>query len=130
MSGSQELFRVKVEEEFSASHQLRNYGGRCEEMHGHNFRVLAEVEGTELDADTGLLIDFKQLRGSLRRILQELDHRHLNEVPAFREVNPSSENLARHIYLSLERALSGSAVRLREVSVMEKQGSQATFTRA
>ena len=129
MDGSKELFRIKVEEEFSASHQLRNYGGKCEEMHGHNFRVLAEVEGSELDPDTGLLIDFKQLRGSLRRIVQELDHKHLNDVPAFSEQNPSSENLARHVYTSLERDLSGSGVRVREVSVLEKKGSQATYAR-
>ncbi len=129
MSESTELYRVKVEEEFSASHQLRHYGGKCEELHGHNFRVLAEVEGTGLDPDTGLLIDFKELRGALRQILQELDHRHLNELPAFQEVNPSSENLARHIFVRLEQGLAESEVRVREVSVLEKKGSQATFTR-
>jgi 6-pyruvoyltetrahydropterin/6-carboxytetrahydropterin synthase len=129
MSEGKEVYRVKVEEEFSASHQLRHYGGKCEELHGHNFQVLAEVEGEKLDPDTGLLIDFKELRGSLRRILQELDHRHLNELSAFAQVNPSSENLARHIYIRLEEGLSGSGVRLREVSVLEKKGSQATFRR-
>lgn len=130
MSESSGVYRVQVEEEFSSSHQLRNYGGKCEELHGHNFRVLAEVEGGQLDPDTGLLIDFKELRGNLRSILQELDHRHLNELPAFEQVNPSSENLARHIYARLEQGLSGSGVRLRKVSVLEKKGSRATFMRA
>jgi 6-pyruvoyltetrahydropterin/6-carboxytetrahydropterin synthase len=130
MSGNREVYRVKVEDEFSASHQLRHYGGKCEEMHGHNFQVFAQVEGTELDPDTGLLIDFKELRGNLRSILSELDHRHLNELPAFEQVNPSSENLARYIYVRLEEALSGSGVGVRKVDVLEKKGSQATFMRA
>lgn len=130
MSESNEIYRIQVEEEFSSSHQLRNYGGKCEELHGHNFQVLAEVEGGELDPDTGLLIDFKELRGSLHSVLQELDHRHLNELPAFEQVNPSSENLARHIYTRLEQGLFGSGVRLRKVSVLEKKGSRATFMRA
>ncbi len=130
MSESSEIYRVQVEEEFSSSHQLRNYGGKCEELHGHNFQVLAEVEGSEIDPDTGLLIDFKELRGNLRGILQELDHKHLNELPAFEQVNPSSENLARHIYARLEQGLSASRVRLRKVSVLEKKGSRATFMRA
>ena len=127
---SSEVYRVEVEDEFSASHQLRNYGGRCEALHGHNFKVLAEVEGYELDPRTGLLIDFKELRGTLHQILRELDHAHLNELPAFQETNPSSENLARHIYTRLEEGLSENAVRLRKVSVLEKKGSQATFMRA
>ncbi|MCF8029375.1 MAG: 6-carboxytetrahydropterin synthase QueD [Desulfohalobiaceae bacterium] len=130
MSQTEVVYRIEVEEEFSSSHQLRNYGGKCEELHGHNFRVLAEVEGGELDPDTGLLIDFKELRGNLRSILQELDHKHLNELPEFEQVNPSSENLARHIYLRLEEALSGGGVRLRKVCVLEKKGSRATFMRA
>jgi 6-pyruvoyltetrahydropterin/6-carboxytetrahydropterin synthase len=130
MSQEEEVYRVQVEEEFSSSHQLRNYGGKCEELHGHNFRVRAEVEGNRLDPDTGLLLDFKELRGNLRSILQELDHKHLNELPAFEQVSPSSENLARHIYLRLEEALSGGGVRLRKVSIQEKEGSRATFMRA
>ena len=89
---------LEVQEEFSASHQLRNYGGKCERMHGHNFGVRVVVEGEELAPDTGLLIDFKVLKTKLRDVLTVLDHRHLNEVPPFDDCNPSSENIALFIF--------------------------------
>lgn len=127
MEGRQPIYRVRVEGEFSSSHQLRNYGGKCESLHGHNFRVQVEVEGSGLDPETGILVDFKDIRGQLQQILSELDHAHLNELPAFRRENPSSENLARYIYQRLEQALSMWSVSLRKVSVFEKEGSRATY---
>ena len=120
-------WRLTVTEEFCASHCLRGYEGPCENLHGHNFGVEAVVEGERLDPKVEYLVDFKVLRGRLRRILGELDHRHLNDLPAFALENPSSENLARHIYRRLEAALADEPVRLVSVSVSEKDASKATY---
>lgn len=124
------IWRLTVTEGFSASHCLRGYEGPCENLHGHNFGVEAVVEGERLDPKIEYLIDFKELRGMVRKILAELDHRHLNDVPAFVVENPSSENLARYIYRKLEQALSGRPVRLVSVSVLEKPASRATYMEA
>ncbi|EHJ46231.1 queuosine biosynthesis protein QueD [Solidesulfovibrio carbinoliphilus subsp. oakridgensis] len=121
------VWQLTVTESFSASHCLRGYEGPCENLHGHNFGVEAVVEGERLDAKVEYLMDFKKLRGRLRGILAELDHRHLNDVAPFDGENPSSENLARHIYRRLEAALAGEAVTLVAVSVSEKDTSKATY---
>jgi len=121
------IWRLTVTEGFCASHCLRGYEGPCENLHGHNFGVEAVVEGERLDPKIEYLIDFKKLRGMVREILGELDHRHLNDVPAFVVENPSSENLARYIYKKLEQALTGQPVRLVSVSVLEKPASRATY---
>ncbi len=123
-------WRLTVTGDFSSSHQLRNYGGKCENMHGHNFAVECCVEGDSLTHDTGILMDFKVLKAMLREVLAELDHRHLNDVAAFAEANPSSENLARHIYAGMAEklaALPGRPARLAAVSVSEKESSKATY---
>ncbi len=126
------IWRLTVTEEFSASHQLRGYDGACERLHGHNFGVEVEVEGDRLSGDLEILLDFKELKAMLREVLAELDHRHLNDLPAFAAHNPSSENLARHLYQALAPRLaagaSGGRVRLRHVAVSEKESSKATYT--
>jgi len=120
------MFELTVRDEFSAAHQLRGYRGSCENLHGHNWRVEVAVRGEELD-ETGLLIDFRELKAALREVLSELDHRHLNELPAFREKNPSSENLARYIFERLSEKLSGKPVRVFRVTVCETERSCASF---
>lgn len=120
------VYRLTVTTDFSAAHQLRNYEGKCERMHGHNFGVEAVVEGSTLTPDTELLMDFKELKRLLNQVLESLDHRLLNEVACFAERNPSSENLARYIYTELAPRLPES-VRLVEVSVSEKGSSKATY---
>ncbi len=120
-------WRLTVSEGFCASHCLRGYEGPCENLHGHNFGVEAVVEGERLDPKVEYLVDFKVLRGRLREILAGLDHRHLNDLPAFALENPSSENLARFVYRQLEAALAGQPVRLVSVSVSEKDSSKATY---
>lgn len=120
-------WRLSVSEEFSASHQLRHYEGKCERMHGHNFGVVAEVQGDTLSPGTELLIDFKVLRGHLKDALAALDHRHLNEVACFAERNPSSENIARFLYGELAARLAGSGVEVVGVTVAEKPGQSATY---
>ncbi|MEF2230317.1 MAG: 6-carboxytetrahydropterin synthase QueD [Pseudodesulfovibrio sp.] len=123
MSGK---WRLTITQEFSASHQLRNYGGKCENMHGHNFGVEVVVEGSELDAKVQYLVDFKELKQRTSKVLERLDHKHINEVECFAEINPSSENLAMFIYRQLKGAMPEN-VRLVEVSVSEKPSSKATY---
>lgn len=120
-------WRLEILEDFAASHQLRHYEGKCERMHGHNFGVKAVVQGDKLEDKTEMLLDFKVLRKSLKAVLSELDHRHLNEVPPFDDCNPSSENIARFIYQGLGKALEGTGVEVHAVTVSENQRQSATY---
>ena len=119
-------WKLTITQDFSSSHQLRNYGGKCENMHGHNFGVEVVVEGDKLDERVHYLVDFKELKQRTKDVLEQLDHKHLNEVPPFTEINPSSENLAMFVYRELAGNLPAS-VRLVEVSVSEKASSKATY---
>lgn len=119
-------WKLTITQEFSASHQLRNYGGKCENMHGHNFGVEVVVEGDTLDPKVQYLVDFKELKRMTRTVLDKLDHKHLNEVECFTEINPSSENLAMFIYRNLKANMPGN-VSLVEVSVSENSSSRATY---
>ena len=88
------LWRLTVRDDFAAAHALRHYEGKCERLHGHNFAVELTVEGQNLTQDTEMLLDFKVLKTGLKRVLETLDHRLLNETPPFDRLNPSSENLS------------------------------------
>lgn len=121
------LWRLTVSLDFSASHAIREYPGKCERLHGHNFVAEVEVEGRRLDPATGMLLDFKLLKTELKAVLEELDHCHLNEAPAFVDQSPSSENIARHIHQGLSARLAPYPVRLVRVSVSEKPGQSATY---
>lgn len=120
------MFELTVRDEFSAAHQLRGYEGACEKLHGHNWRVEVAVRGERLN-EIGILLDFKELKAHLREILSELDHRNLNEHPAFLQKNPSSENLARYIFERLSERLSGRPVRVYRVTVCETERSCASW---
>lgn len=121
------LWRLTVRSDFSSAHALRHYQGKCESLHGHNFNVELVVEGSSLTPDTELLIDFKILKGELKKVLDELDHKDLNEHPAFKERNPSSENIAAYIYKSMQKALKEYPARVYSVSVSEKPAQSATY---
>ena len=113
------------------AHALRNYSGKCENLHGHNWRVKARVTGDKLD-NAGMLIDFGVLKKKLNLILDnELDHRHLNDLEIFQGASPSSENIARFIYDRLAAELAEYMVNngagLTWVSVWESENSQATY---
>jgi len=122
-------WRLTIDEAFCASHQLRNYNGKCEHLHGHNFGVSVEVEGSELDPAVEILVDFGELKRLTREAVDALDHVHLNDLPAFSARNPSSENIARHLYLDLKDRLAALAphATLKSVSVSEKGTSRATY---
>ena len=122
------MFEVAVEESFAAGHALRGYRGKCENVHGHNYKVRVVVEGEKLDA-TGLLFDFAELRRQMKDIIGVLDHRFLNDLPPFTEINPTAENIARYFYEQLNGRIAASAngARLREVVVFESDTTTATY---
>ncbi len=125
---AQKQWRLQVCADFSSSHQLRHYEGKCENMHGHNFAVEVDVVGETLDSKLGILMDFKELKRLLKVVTDELDHRHLNDLPAFVDQNPSSELLAQYVFLRLRELLSGYPVRLAQVMVSEKASSRAYYS--
>ena len=91
------MFEVSVEQTFAAGHALRNYRGKCENVHGHNYRLLVTVKGEKLD-ETGLLVDFIELKRVTREIIDRLDHQFINDIPPFDVLNPSAENIAPFLF--------------------------------
>jgi len=121
------MFEVSVEQTFAAGHALRNYKGRCENVHGHNFKVRVVIEGEKLD-ETGLLVDFLDVKAAMQAIIDRLDHVFLNEVTPFDVKNPSAENIAEYFFTEIARSLkSAVAVRVRDVTIWETEIQSATF---
>lgn len=122
------MFEVSVDESFAAAHNLRNYHGKCEDLHGHNYKVRVTLAGKELDS-TGLLYDFVHLKLVIQGVIRSLDHRYLNELKPFDALNPSAENLARYIYdetsKQLLKAANGAGVS--SVTVWETDTAAATY---
>jgi 6-pyruvoyltetrahydropterin/6-carboxytetrahydropterin synthase len=98
------MFEVSVDETFSAGHALRGYKGKCENPHGHNYKVRLTVQGPQLDS-IGLLFDFVHLKQVLRAVTNNMDHKYLNDQPPFIELNPSAENIAKYLYDEVSRGL-------------------------
>jgi 6-pyruvoyltetrahydropterin/6-carboxytetrahydropterin synthase len=121
------MFEVSVEHTFAAGHALRNYKGKCENVHGHNYRVQVVVRGETLD-ETGMLADFVELKRLLRAISEPLDHVFLNDFEPFRTQNPSAENIARYICEKMREGLKQSnPVEIAEVKVWETDIQSATY---
>lgn len=118
------MFEVSIEEVFPAGHALRNYHGKCENVHGHNYRVRVTVEGPALD-DTGLLMDFAELKRLVRAVKDRLDHQFLNDMAPFDTLNPSAENIAKYFYDEIHAHLSTG--RLSEVKLWETDVACATY---
>ncbi|MGP8258940.1 MAG: 6-carboxytetrahydropterin synthase QueD [Acidobacteriaceae bacterium] len=123
------MFEITVEAGFSSGHYLRNYHGKCENPHGHNYRVLVTLAGEELD-DAGLLLDFKLLKMLLRPVVERLDHLMINDIEPFTELNPSAENLARYFYQQTAQQLqemTGGRVRVKDCTLFETDSSFARY---
>jgi 6-pyruvoyltetrahydropterin/6-carboxytetrahydropterin synthase len=120
------LYALTVRTSFAAAHRLREYEGNCERLHGHNWQVEVTVESPVLDA-RGIAIDFRAIKGALGEALAGFDHRYLNEVPPFDALNPSSENLARHVFEEMERKIAGP-VRVARVTVWESEDARAEYS--
>lgn len=119
------MYELTVERRFSAAHHLRNYEGPCARMHGHNYRVEITVCGEALD-EKGMLVDFGPLKALCDEVLDELDHRCLNEVAAFATTNVTAENLAAHIFREVGSRLA-PGLQMGSVRLWETDGSSVTY---
>jgi 6-pyruvoyltetrahydropterin/6-carboxytetrahydropterin synthase len=120
------MYRLKIVTSFAAAHNLNNYQGECENLHGHNWRVEVNVTARELDK-AGLGIDFKILKARTRELLGTLDHKYLNELPPFADQSPSSENIARFLYGELSGILNDGNVKVAMISVWESDVACASY---
>ena len=119
------MFELMVEDSFNSAHQLKGYEGPCEKLHGHTWKVRAYFEGDKLDK-LGMLEDFKVLKRRVRECLEELDHSNLNDLPTFKNINPTSENVAAAVWKKLKTFVGGDA-RLKRVTVFESPTASATY---
>ena len=121
------FFEVMIERNFSSAHQLRGYKGKCENLHGHNYKIEIYARGRELD-NIGLLVDFVELKAAADEVVQYLDHRNINELPPFdEELNPSAENLARYIWERVTARVGDERVQIYKVRCFETPTSVATY---
>ncbi len=123
------MYEVTVEAEFSSGHYLRNYRGKCENPHGHNYKVRVTLRGQVLDA-AGLLLDFKQLKQVMKPVIEYLDHQMINDLAPFTEINPSAENLARYFFDETNRQMNEMTtgrVRVKDCTIYETSSTTATY---
>lgn len=120
------MFRLKIITSFASAHNLINYQGDCENLHGHNWKVEVSVTVAELD-QAGLGIDFKVLKAETNDLLKTLDHKYLNELPPFTQVSPSSENIAKHLYYELGKRLGNQNVKIDSITVWESDFASACY---
>ena len=121
------MFEVTIEETFAAGHALRNYRGKCENVHGHNYRCQVTITGSELDS-VGLLVDFVDLKKTVHAVLDRMDHQWLNEFPPFDVLNPSAENMAKYIYDEVHAGLGAKeGIRVGQVRLWETDTASATY---
>ena len=121
------MFEVAVHTHFASAHNLRGYKGKCEELHGHNWKVAVRVGAEKLDS-LGMVVDFGVLKKELQTIIEKLDHKYLNDVPPFDRINPSSENIAHFIFQELAKVMNREGRSVSSVSVWESDSSVATFS--
>jgi 6-pyruvoyltetrahydropterin/6-carboxytetrahydropterin synthase len=122
------MFELTIEDEFAAAHFLRGYKGKCERMHGHNYKVQVFVAASSLNK-TGLAVDFGDLKKMLSSVISKLDHNVLDELPGFKKVNPSAENIAKYIYDNLVKIIKIKGVKLKKVTVWETAKASASYGR-
>lgn len=120
------MYEVTIIKTFSAAHLLAEIGGKCEELHGHNFKVEVTVGAPEVNSE-GIVIDFRLVKKWLKDILDGLDHQHLNELPVFAAKNPSSENIAYHVYKAMQTKAKGTEVKVLRVKVWESENAAVTY---
>jgi 6-pyruvoyltetrahydropterin/6-carboxytetrahydropterin synthase len=124
------MYEVTVEDSFAAGHYLRNYRGKCENPHGHNYKVRVTLAGEQLDK-AGLLIDFKDLRDVMKQVIDRLDHRMLNDLEPFTVLNPSAENLAKYFFDEANgrlRSTTNGRVGVKMVTIFETDTTTATYS--
>lgn len=120
------MFEVSVDYSFAAGHALRGYKGKCENVHGHNYKVRVAVSGEQLNS-TGLLMDFVDMRAVIKAVVDPLDHRFLNDLTPFDRLNPSAENLAKYFYEEIATRIRDRGLRVQAVTIWETDLTSATF---
>ena len=120
------MFEISVDYSFAAGHALRGYKGKCENVHGHNYKVRVVVEGEKLN-HIGLLMDFVDLRAAIKAMIEQWDHRFLNDLPPFDKLNPSAENMAQVFCEGIASAVSKQGLQVRSVTVWETDTTSATY---
>ena len=120
------MYELKVITDFAAAHQLRNFRGECEKLHGHNWRIEVVLSGDRLN-EAGLLVDFKDVKASANKILEDLDHAYLNELPQFKDENPSSENIAAYLFQRLSSELNKGHLKVTKVTAWESDSACASY---
>jgi 6-pyruvoyltetrahydropterin/6-carboxytetrahydropterin synthase len=124
------VFEVTVEQTFSAGHALREYKGKCENVHGHNYRVQVTVEGEQLNR-IGLLVDFVELKRVVREVIAYLDHQFINDLEPFTTINPSAENMAKYFYDEVSTRMApstdGTPARIAQIKIWETDTSIAVY---
>jgi 6-pyruvoyltetrahydropterin/6-carboxytetrahydropterin synthase len=120
------MYEVKIVTQFAAAHRLENFYGKCESLHGHNWKVEVFLVGNSLDS-AGLLMDFGVVKARTKEVLDDIDHKYLNELPAFQNRNPSSENLAQYLYERLGEVFNRDGVKIHRVNVWESDSSCASY---
>lgn len=123
------MYEILIRADFSGAHNLRGYKGRCEELHGHNWKIEARFEKDSLD-NIGIAADFKVLKRKLKNILDVMDHAYLNKLKVFKTRNPSAENIAKYIYDRLKLSIKHKGLSVKSVSVWESDNSCATYYEA
>jgi 6-pyruvoyltetrahydropterin/6-carboxytetrahydropterin synthase len=120
------MYRVSIERHFDAAHYLREYSGKCENLHGHRYKVVANLKTDILDT-TGLAFDFTVLKRTVDKILERFDHTCLNDIEPFTSINPSSENIASTIYNELKPYMNGQNAIIESIQVWESPDAWITF---
>jgi len=120
------VYELKTVSWFGAAHQLRDFGGKCEDLHGHNWKIEVYIKGEKLGKD-GLLIDFGMMKEATDKVLESLDHKFLNDLEYFKEINPSSENISRYIYEALGKEMNNEDVTISRVTAWESESACATY---
>ena len=121
------MYRLTIHTHFAAAHNLRHYQGDCENLHGHNWKIEVTVAARELD-QAGLGVDFKILKRQTKEILELLDHKYLNELQPFRELSPSSENIARFLFEQLGPRLNSTNITVEKITVWESDYACASYS--
>jgi len=122
------MYKINVTTSFAGAHSLKGYSGLCKNLHGHNWKVRVQITSETLD-ELGMVIDFQMVKSHLSDIINKYDHQHLNELPDFVQQNPTSENIARIIFIQLETALNTQQLSVTEVEIWESESSSTIYSK-
>lgn len=121
------LYQLKVTTDFAASHILHGHPGKCARLHGHNWQVEVLISARQLNA-IGMALDFQDIKAATKRITEAMDHRHLNDLPAFEGLNPTAEHVAAHVYRALKEELEQPGIRVASVTIWETPRSSVCYS--